>query len=317
MSAETSAAAVAAGEAESALVREERDELRPSHIAHAWATLKADKRQFYIGLACAMALHALLLIGVVGFAAVSPDEMRRRIGDKAGDLDGVSIELINDADFRSRETVPLNGGQPPAQPNTATQPAEAGKPTTQQSAERSQEQQKVEPQQQPKQTATALAKETPDLLTLPDLAGKPPERPAEKPEPKQQPQQQPQKRQPEAKPQARASPQTPPSRPGENYAGFSRPAGITRSGENDDFARGVIRALRQTMPPGRGSLGRVTIRFLLSDNGNLMEVKVVASTGDSALTQNVVFASKQSNFPFPPKGATEADRTFLVTYVYE
>ena len=332
MSAETSAAAVAAGEAAPALVlAAEGSGARPSHLAHAWATaLKGDERQFYIGLICAVVLHALLLIGVIGFAAVSPDEVRKRIGDKGGELDGVSIEMVSDADFRNRETVPLDGGQPPAQPNAAAQPTQAAKPTPpqQQPAERAPEQQqKAEPQQksdqpQQKQAATAITKENPDLLTLPDLTGKPPprEQPAEKREVKPTPQQQPppQPRQPEAKPQqARPNLQAPPSRPGENYASFSRPAGITRSGENDDFARGVIRALRQTMPPGRGNLGRVTIRLLLSENGNLQEVQMLATTGNGALTQDVVFSSKQSNFPFPPKGATAADRTFQVTYIYD
>lgn len=38
-------------------------------------------------------------------------------------------------------------------------------------------------------------------------------------------------------------------------AAIGRPPGITRSGQNDDFGRGVVRALRQT--------GRVTVRLLL------------------------------------------------------
>jgi TonB family protein len=336
MGAETSVAAVAAGEAAPGLIRAaEGGELRPSHIAYAWTALNRDERQFYIGLACAVVLHTLLLIGVIGFATVSPDEVRKRIGDKGGELEGVSIEMVTEADFRNRETVPLDGGQPPAQPSAARQPTQAAKPTPpqQQPAERTPEQQqppqKAEPQPKPvqqKQTATALAKETPDLLTMPDLTGKPQprEQPSEKQEQKSQPQQQhpPQPRQPETKQQQQQQARlpdlsAPPSRPGENYASFSRPAGITRSGENDDFARGVIRALRKTMPPGRGLLGRVTIRFLLTDNGNLQEVQLVNTTGNGALTQDVVFSSRQAYFPFPPRGATVADRTFLVTYIYE
>jgi TonB family protein len=336
MSAETSAAVIAAGEAAPELARAaEGSEARPSHIVHAWAALKSDERQFYIGLACAVMLHTLLLVGVVGFASISPDEVRKRIGDKGGELDGVSIELVTDADFRNREAVPLDGGQPPAQPNTATQPTQATKTAPQQQpAERTPEQQqppqKAEPQPKPvqqKQTATALAKETPDLLTMPDLTGKPqrreqpPEKATEKQEQKSQPEQQPppQPRQPETKQQQARLPDlsAPPSRPGENYASFSRPAGITRSGENDDFARGVIRALRKTMPPGRGLLGRVTIRFLLTENGNLQEVQLVNTSGNGALTQDVVFSSRQAYFPFPPRGASVADRTFLVTYIYE
>jgi len=95
-----------------------------------------------------------------------------------------------------------------------------------------------------------------------------------------------------------------------------RPPDITRSGENDEFGRRVIRALRQTMPPSRGELGRVTVRFLLSATGNLSELQLVRAATDAALTQSVVFAVKQSSFPIPPTGATLSDRTFLVTYIY-
>jgi TonB family protein len=95
-----------------------------------------------------------------------------------------------------------------------------------------------------------------------------------------------------------------------------RPPDITRSGENDEFGRRVIRALRQTMPAARGELGRVTVRFLLSPTGDLAEIQLVRPASDPILTQNIVFAVKQSSFPIPPKGATVSDRTFLVTYIY-
>jgi periplasmic protein TonB len=84
---------------------------------------------------------------------------------------------------------------------------------------------------------------------------------------------------------------------------FSRPPGITRSGENDEFGRGVIRALRKTMPDMGSTRGRVTVRFTLSQDGNLVEA--------------VMFAVQQSSFPFPPPNAPPVDRTFLVTYIYE
>ena len=95
-----------------------------------------------------------------------------------------------------------------------------------------------------------------------------------------------------------------------------RPPDITRSGENDEFGRRVIRALRQTMPAARGELGRVTVRLLLSATGDLLEVQLVRPASDPILTQSVVFAVKQSSFPIPPAGATRSDRTFLVTYIY-
>jgi TonB family protein len=94
-----------------------------------------------------------------------------------------------------------------------------------------------------------------------------------------------------------------------------RPPGITRSGENDEFGRGVIRALRRTMPTS-SMLGQVTVRFLLSESGNLVEVRVVAPSRDPVFDQNIAFSVRQASFPIPPQGSSVADRTFQVTYIY-
>ena len=74
-------------------------------------------------------------------------------------------------------------------------------------------------------------------------------------------------------------PDIPAIAPGGRAAAVMRPPGITRSGENDDFARGVIRALRRTMP-AVDRPGRVTIRLLLSDKGSIREVQLVRSGSD-------------------------------------
>jgi protein TonB len=94
-----------------------------------------------------------------------------------------------------------------------------------------------------------------------------------------------------------------------------RPPGITRSGENDEFARNVIRALQKTMPRER-ALGRVTVRIVLSENGSRADVQLLKSGGDSDLDFNVMFAARQTAYPFPPQKSTVVDRTFTVTYIY-
>lgn len=99
-------------------------------------------------------------------------------------------------------------------------------------------------------------------------------------------------------------------------AGVQRPAGITRSGANDDFARGVIRALQSTMPQLSNTFGRVTVRIELNTNGNLVRTTVVKPSSVAGLDQSVVFATKQSSFPFPPPNAVPADLVFFVTYIY-
>ena len=95
----------------------------------------------------------------------------------------------------------------------------------------------------------------------------------------------------------------------------TRPPGVTRSGENDEFGRGVIRALRKTMPM-LDVTGRVTVRIVLSQRGDKADVRLVRSGGNKDLDFEVMFSVNQASFPFPPKGASVADRTFLVTYIY-
>jgi periplasmic protein TonB len=108
-----------------------------------------------------------------------------------------------------------------------------------------------------------------------------------------------------------------PSFGGGGAAAFQRPPGITRSGLNDAFARAVIRALQQTMPQLTNTLGRVTVRILLSESGNVVEVRLLNGAKDSSLNQDVVFAAKQTSYPIPPAGSNLADRTFMVTYIYD
>ncbi len=165
--------------------------------------------------------------------------------------------------------------------------------------------------------STAKIEDDSKLLELKD--------PSEKPKPKEKPA--------EAKPKADAPKQetakktqtakldlTPPAvfqaPVGGGGAGLQRPAGITRSGENDDFARGVIRALQTTMPQLRNTFGRVTVRIELNMNGNLVRTTVLKPSNVAGLDQSVVFATQQSSFPFPPRNAVPADLVFFVTYIY-
>ena len=99
---------------------------------------------------------------------------------------------------------------------------------------------------------------------------------------------------------------------GRSLSGMNRPPG-----ENDNFGRGVIRALKKTMPPATGVKGRVTIRLVLDERGNIATLKLVQSDGIRDLDDGVMFSAQQASFPFPPKNATVADRTFLITYVYK
>src|SRR5207237_1203079 len=113
-----------------------------------------------------------------------------------------------------------------------------------------------------------IDKEALDLAAPPDPAQQPKQTgPAAKNPPPTPPAQHP----PQPQPQQKLSLQLdlPPQAlvPGSRGAAVVRPPGATRSGENDEFGRGVIRALRKTMP-GSDVLGRVTVRLFLSETGN-------------------------------------------------
>ena len=282
---------------------------------------------FWIGLSCAALLHACMILSV-GRAAP------RQLGERDGNPAAISVELVDPAELRGSAkparrhqsradagdaaassppavaaipALPSGPGVAPssAPPDLATAPASASPPSAEvpPAAERP-------PPAVGKKTATLSAQEAPTaaqpLDSIPPLSATPPSTPApDAPKTKTPP-----------RPSLQLDLPTDFATPSGLSTAAIRPPDITRSGENDEFGRRVIRALRQTMPAARGELGRVTVRLLLSATGDLVEVQLVRPASDPILTQSVVFAVKQSSFPIPPAGATRSDRTFLVTYIY-
>jgi len=225
---------------------------------------------------CAALLHAALIIGVT---KSSP----RRMGEPNRDPNALNVDLVDAADFMNATTAPVHEESTHTDSREAAQPAE--------------------------QSAGAHAEQqfTPWSLDKQALESFPPSG-AVKPG-ASQPQQRP----------GLSLQLSPPQEPlvgAGRSASVGRPANITRSGENDEFGRGVVRALRQTMPRPNGTAARITIRLFLSETGNLADLVLVRSSGDPHMDQSVMFAAKQSSFPIPPAGSTLSDRTFLVTYIY-
>lgn len=322
-------------------------------------------RGFWIALACAFLVHALLLVEL---KRAQP----RYIGDANGQADALSVELISAAelDRRSEASAAAAGAPPsaqaaaqpqpevipevkpaePAEPVNAPAPVDTPPPVEQAAPVDD----KPAPVEAPPPVPAPVEAETPaapappalkpttaeeppppapmpaeiaDLGELPlqlddpvrpapkdptASAGKPPE-PAKRVE-----------RSTAAKPKPRekldlAVPKgdldSPVGSAGRSSA-VGRPPGITRSGWNDDFGRQVVRALRQTMPNLGKLLGRATVTLVISNAGALESVKISRSSGMAEMDRNIVFAVKQSSFPFPPMGATLLDRTFHITYIY-
>jgi protein TonB len=253
------------------------------------AGLKADSRRFWIGAAVMAALHAAL---IAGFVRSAP----RYLGAPEGSQSGISVELVDAADLASASTVrPV---EPPATARSGSAPSPPPSPTPQDAA----------PWPEPK--TAAVPPSEPDnanpLAPPPARKDSPPAPPA--------------KSQPmpllDLSPSLRFDLPDSAVIPSSRYPSVTRPPNVTRSRENSEFGRAVIRALYKTMPVAGDTVARVTIRLFLSETGNLTQLQLVRSSGDPILDQNVMFAARQSSFPIPPAGATLADRTFLVTYIY-
>jgi periplasmic protein TonB len=247
------------------------------------AGLKADSRRFWIGVAGVALLHAAL---IVGFVRSEP----RYLGEPEGSQTGISVELIDAADLASLSTVrPAQPSMPGSAPPPSPPPREAV------------------PRPEPKEAAVPpIEADTPGSQAPPPARQDSPPAPPAKSRPSLL----------DLSPSLRFDLPDGAFAPGGRPPDVTRPPNVTRSRENSEFGRGVIRALYKTMPKADDTVARVTVRLFLSEHGNLTELQLVRSSGDPILDQNVMFAARQSSFPIPPAGATLADRTFLVTYIY-
>jgi len=316
---------------------------RPDALAeHLAASLNKRQPAFLMALLCAAVVHAALIFAI---SSAPP----RYLGAADGNPNAITVELVDEADLRSRTTVPPQANTPPSGPATAAQPPQ---PDAARPSQAAPAQQPVDPPPiEKKKPEVAAEPATPDVATEetappsvavkpapPDAVGKPkpPDATAKSSPPDVAAKSSPpdaaakqSKTDPDlqnafkplpqlnlALPSIAALPSTSGGAQGRSSSAV-RPPGITRSGENDRFGRDVIRALKKTMPPPQGIKGRVTVRIFLSKTGNKADVQLVTSGGNRELDQNVIFSVNQASFPFPPDGATVADRTFRVTYVYK
>lgn len=305
-------------------------------------------RVFWLGLALALVAHAALIVGI-GSAK------QRTLGTPDGAADAIAVEIVDGATLKDSMApptppAPAPGGQQPSPAQQPAQPQQAQPevpppPPPEVAAPQPPPVAAPAPPQAPKETPPAeqslpedFADALSELENTPADQEKPQKAPAEaKPAPKQeakQPEAKPAEKQPPPKQEQQAKQQPAKKRTqtsaldlsvptdeggGSDDAGNSsavqRPPGITRSGENDEFARNVIRALQKTMPRERAN-GRVTVRIVLSENGSRADVKLLKSGGNPDLDFNVMFAARQTAYPFPPNNSTLVDRTFTVTYIY-
>src|SRR5262245_65386735 len=94
---------------------------RPAVVRHALAARRAQDRRFWIGVACAALLHAVLLIGVMSSSS------ERRLGEPDASPEGIAVELVDAADLESRSTVAADN--PPASTGSLAPPPKLTEPT--------------------------------------------------------------------------------------------------------------------------------------------------------------------------------------------
>ncbi len=296
--------------------------------------LDRGQRMFRVALVLAFLIHAAALI------EVGRSRPQKSLGDRSGAPDAIAVDLVTEADLKSREAVampPMGAPTPPAaepptpEPEAQPQPQPTPEPQPQPQPEAATPPAPKEPPvEEKKQEQAALPdfeSAIQELATTP-LPTKPAETPptpeeakpeekrqeATKPAEKQTPPAQPAKKKPQQ--QARIDPNEFQNAPPGRSTGATRPPGITRSGENDDFGRGVIRALRQTMPAPRGTL-RARHGAAHPDRERPISGKCSCSTPPARTSIRTWYSpAKQTYFPLPPYNSTVVDRTFLITYVY-
>jgi periplasmic protein TonB len=291
-------------------------------------------RIFWVGLGLALLVHVLAIVGI---NIAKP----RSVGSPDGAQDAIAVEIVDGATLRDSMERPSPASSPPGSPQPVATPAEKpAQPPPEPEAQPQPEppappevaalQPTPEPTPAPPESPPAqkepqklAAPELPALEDAPTAEEPKPEIAPEAPKPQQQPKQAQQKqaKQPPKKKTAALDLSVPfDSGPASSDSGSSsavqRPPGITRSGENDQFARNVIRALQKTMPRERNAIGRVTVRIVLTQDGSRADVKLLQSGGNADLDFNVMFAARQTAYPFPPNNSTLVDRTFTVTYIY-
>lgn len=283
--------------------------------AEAWSApwqTRVDDRTFLRAVLAAGLLHAMLFVGVW-------QTRPRVIGDPDGTDGPITVEIVTpgDASVAGARAEPPS---PPPAPAPVEAPPSAEPPAAEASPERPVEAKPdvtpVPEKQAPPLPLQSLT-DTPDLFTLPDPS-------RTKPDAAHQPPSEAHKDQ--SKKSATKTSRldlsipdkmaTEPGAAGGFSASSMRPPDITKSPQNDEFGRGVVRALRATMPPHPGPSNRVTIRILLNEQGNVKDVRVIRHSDDAALDQSVAFSAMQASYPIPPAGSTQSDRTFLVTYIY-
>lgn len=235
-------------------------------------------------------------------------EERERRGQGS---DSISVEIVPEPDLKSKTEKWQEGANGPPTPNP---------PQPQQQAALPQPMVEEQPQQQTEQQPT---EEKPEEK---ESEKKPEEKEAEKPHEGGQPTlpdldamldaaatdlQEQVKAHFDRKPR-RPQPQQQATMAG----GGMQVRGVGAGGKSDAFTKSVIDALMRTRPGPFALWGRVLVSFQITQQGDLLYVRVLHSSGNKAMDDAAVNAIHRAKFVKPPPDLPAEARTYIIDYVF-
>jgi protein TonB len=223
----------------------------------------------------------------------------KRLERRGQEATSISVELVPDPDKDAKTKKWQDGTQQGPTPNPAPpqpqQTASLPQPEVEQQQQPTEEQAKEEPTE--KEQKNAGQPSLPDLEALVDAAAEDLneqvkehyDRKARRPQPQRQ----------------------------AMYSGGGMQVrGSGASGKSDEFSKSVIAALMKTRPGPFALWGRVLVTFQITQQGDLLYVRVLHSSGNKALDDAAVNAIHKARFIKPPEGLSPEARTYIIDYVF-
>jgi TonB family protein len=254
-----------------------------------------------------VSLVILHVMGLGGLSGLERDLERQRQERRGQDATSISVELVPDPDKNAKTKKWRDDAQQGPTPNPAPPQPQQMPMKPQPQVEQPKQPTEKQPEEQPKEEAEEKPDEAekkeagqpslPDLEAVVDAAAD------------------------DLNAKVKAHYDRKPSRPQrEQQATFSgggmQLRGAGASGKSDEFSKSVIAALMKTRPGPFALWGRVLVSFQITQQGDLLYVRVLQSSGNKALDDAAVSAIHKAQFVKPPPGLPPEARTYIIDYIF-
>jgi TonB family protein len=261
-----------------------------------------------------VAVIAAQLMNLGGFSGIEQELERQRKERMGQGGDSVSVELVPEPDFKAKTekwrdgaNQPPNPAPPQPQQQAALpqppveQPQPTEKPSEEPAKDDPQEQQETaEKEQESEKEQDKEQSSMPSLEALVDAAASDLQEQVKAHYDRKQMQQ----RRPQRQQQAMFS------------GGGMQVRGTGAGGKSDAFNKSVIDALIKTRPGPLALWGRVLVTLQITQQGDLLYVRVLHSSGNKAMDDAAVIAIHRAKFTKPPEGLSAEGRTYIIDYVF-